>query len=112
MNQQYNYEQPQYQPPQYQPPQYQPPQQPKKSNGVAVAALILGIVGFFCNPLYLVNLAAIFCGAFGCASAKVQPKGMAIAGLILGIVGIGVQLTVDLLITTLSFGLGFFTFLI
>lgn len=104
MNQQYNYEQPQYQPPQ------QPA--PKKAKGVSVASLVCGIVGFFCNPLYLVNLAAIICGIIGIATSKEEPKGMAIVGLILGIVGIGVQVTVDLLVTIFSFGLGFFTFLI
>ncbi len=82
-----------------------------KSSGTSIAALILGIISFLLNPCYLPCLIAIILGIVGIAR-KEPMKGMAVAGLILGIVALVLQFTVDLIITILSFGMGFFSFFI
>ena len=96
----------QYQPHSEAPQQYhqpysqQPPQQPQQpiptdsyylptpglppSNGIAVAALILGIIGVLFFGLFA-TIPAIVCGVLG---RRVEyQRGMATAGMILGIVG-------------------------
>ncbi len=85
--QQYNE---QYDGQQYGGQQYAPPAQ-KQSNGFAVAALVLGIVGmipFF--YFFVIQILAIVFGAVGISKAKKTGtgRGMAIAGLVLGIVAI------------------------
>ena len=82
-----------------------------KGNGCSIAALICGIVAFLFNPCYLPCLAAIVLGIVG-ISRKEPSKGMAIAGLILGIAALALQFLADLLITILSFGMGFVSFFI
>lgn len=80
----------------------------EKKNGISIAALVCGIVGFCCcNPLYLVSIAAIVLGLIG-MNKNDSSKNMAIAGLILGAVSIAFCLIVDLLMLPLTFGLGFF----
>jgi hypothetical protein len=65
---------------------FQQPPAPK-TNGVAIASLICGILG--CVP-FVTSLAAIILGVVGIGSARKtgSGKGMAIAGIILGILGI------------------------
>lgn len=92
-------------PPQQQ--QYQPPPQQqyggppvKQGNGLAVTALVLGIIGalFGFVPLMfwlaiILGILAVIFGAIGLARSK-DPyrggRGQAIAGLVLGIIAIGV----------------------
>lgn len=82
-------QQPVYQQP-IQPPQFQqapvPATMPK---GLAVAALVVGIVGFLIGlfPVVgaLVGIVAVVLGAI--ALSKKQPKGLALTGLILGAIG-------------------------
>lgn len=115
--QQPQYEQPQYQQPQYQQPQYQQPQyqqaqyqqvdyqyqnqpeEPKKSIGLAVTSMVLGIVGlvFFCVP-YLALPASIVGLILGIISIKGHKggKGMAIAGIVMS--GVGILIAVIVLI--------------
>lgn len=74
-------------PPAYQPPAYQAqPNLTKKPNGLALAALIVGIGAFLFGliPVFgaLVGIAGVVLGVF--ALRKQQSKGMAIAGIILG----------------------------
>lgn len=123
MNQDYNNYNDYYQTPQqtYQQPQqtYQQPQQTyyapqqsaptvnKTSNGVGVAALVCGIICFFCNPFYLVCLAAVILGIVGLCQAG-KPKGAAIAGLILGIAGTITQVIIDFLLSIFTMGISFF----
>lgn len=61
----------------------------KKTSGMAVAALVLGIVGFFFNIL---GVLAIIFGAIGMSQTgrdkNLGGRGMAIAGLVLGIIDI------------------------
>jgi hypothetical protein len=69
------------------PPTHQPqPPLPKKPNGLALAALIVGIGAFLFGliPVFgaLVGIAGIVLGVF--AMRKQQSKGMAIAGIVLG----------------------------
>lgn len=56
-------------------------------NGMAVTALVLGILSLFCS--FLTGLPAILFGFFGLANASKtgSGKGMAITGMILGLVG-------------------------
>ncbi|HEU4676715.1 MAG TPA: DUF4190 domain-containing protein [Motilibacteraceae bacterium] len=94
------YGQPQYGQPGYGQPQYGAPGQPygqapaypygeapaKQSNGLAVAALVCGIIGFFCG---LTAIAAIPLGIVGLRRSRElggTGRGMAIAGLVLGCV--------------------------
>jgi hypothetical protein len=69
-------------------PPYMPPQ-PLKTNGMAIASLVCGLLG--CIPWFITGLLAIVFGIIGLGKAK-QPqtggKGLALAGLILGILSI------------------------
>lgn len=75
----------------YQDPNVYPEQPVKTGNGMAVAALVCGLVGLLLFGVVLGLLAIIF-GAIGLSNANKSPigagKGMATAGLILGIVDI------------------------
>jgi hypothetical protein len=79
-------QQPAYQQPQ---PVYQQPAYQEHTSGMAVAALVTGIVGFFLSPL---SVLAIIFGAVGISQCGKDPylkgKGMAVAGLVLGIINI------------------------
>ena len=82
-----------------------PPENNNSSkDSLAIASLVLGIVGIFVNPLYLISVLAIIFGAIG-MSSEVH-GGKAKAGLILGIVGIFVQIVVDLILTIFTAGMG------
>lgn len=75
------------QPPVYhQPPQYQQAPPPAAPKGLAISALIVGIVGFLMGLLpfigAIVGIVAVILGAI--ALSKKQPKGFALTGLILG----------------------------
>jgi len=74
----------------------------KRETGLATASLVFGIVGFFCNPLYVCNLLAIVFGIIALCTG--QPKGRSITGIILGVCAAGVQMIVDLLLM----GMGIF----
>src|SRR3954468_3417579 len=83
-------------------PQGPPPQQPQQwyparpqTNGMAVAAMVLGIVGMFTFPLLMIpNILAVVFGFVGRSQIDRAPahsmggRGMAIAGIVLGFVGI------------------------
>jgi hypothetical protein len=71
------------------PPPYYPYPVTQASNGLAVAALVCGLVGLVIFWIVLAPLAIIF-GSIGRSRAKqgASGKGMATAGLVLGIVGI------------------------
>jgi hypothetical protein len=62
---------------------------PGRSNGLAVAALVCGIIGIFIAEFILGPLAIIF-GAIGLhrANQGARGRGMALAGLILGIIDV------------------------
>jgi hypothetical protein len=68
------------------PPPDAPPIRPQ-SNGLAIAALVCGIVGFFLLGIVLGPLGIIF-GGLGLrrANAGARGRGMALAGLIVGII--------------------------
>jgi uncharacterized membrane protein YvbJ len=61
----------------------------ERTSGMAVASLVLGILGFIFN---LLAILAIIFGAIAISQTNKDPnlkgKGMAIAGLVLGIIGI------------------------
>jgi hypothetical protein len=90
-------------PPQYPGGPFPPPpvqQQPTGGSGLAVAALVLGIVGFCFLPC---AIAAIVCGIIAitrASSGRATGKGMAIAGLVLGLLGI--VLSVSILLPALN----------
>ena len=103
--QQYNVPQPYIPQQQY----YAPPQYDTSKDGICMAALILGIVAFFINPIYAVSILAIIFGAMGMNSRSINAS-KAKVGLILGIASIGVQFIFDLLITIFTFGVGGISF--
>lgn len=80
-----NYQQPVYQQPMM-------PQEPKKSVGLAVASMVLGILALVlsCCVPYLPILLALLAVVLGGVSLakKMGGKGMAIAGLVCGIIGL------------------------
>jgi prepilin-type processing-associated H-X9-DG protein len=78
---------PGYAPPGYAPLGYATPTGPTGTSGVAIASLVLGLLGVLCFPS---GIAAIVCGAIGLSKTKdprVGGRGLAIAGLTLGIAG-------------------------
>lgn len=75
---------------------------PGRYNGMAIASLVLGIVGIFFNGLYLVpSILAIIFGILGRSQIRRDPSqrgmGMATAGLVLGIVFLVLYLLVIIL---------------
>jgi hypothetical protein len=87
-----------YPPPQYPPPQY-PPSPP--NNGLAVAALILGVAGV--TILFgLGSIGALICGYMGKSQIDESNgaqggRGMAVAGIVLGYLGIAIGILFVLL---------------
>ena len=76
-----------------------------EKNTIALVAMILGIVGFLLDPLYLVSVAAIILGIIGVCKKNAPRRGMAIAGIILGGVSMACQMLVDTLLTIFT-GIG------
>ena len=78
----------------------------KKSNALAIVALVTGILSIVCccSPLlsFLPTVAAIVCGAIGIK--KCEKVGMAKAGMILGIVG-AVFIVLSIILSIVSGGL-------
>ncbi len=73
-----------------------------KTSGMAIASLVLGLVGFFVFP-FIPSVLAIIFGAIGMgqinrSNGAVKGKGMAVAGIILGIVGIIIMVLVVVLV--------------
>ena len=75
------------------------------NSGVAIAALICGIVSLIscCNLFYIFSIAAIVLGIIGLCQTN-RPKGMAIAGLVMGCV----WPVIDILMAFPTAGLSFF----
>jgi len=76
-------------------------QQGGGSNGLAIAALVLGIIGLLLSWLIvpaILSILAIIFGFLGRSKAKNQPHvggtGMAIAGLVTGIIGVLIAIAV------------------
>lgn len=69
------------------------PPAPRESSGLAVAALVLGILGFFTG---ITAILAIIFGAVAMSQTKKNPslggRGMAVAGFVMGIVVVGLGL--------------------
>lgn len=67
------------------------PMAPRRTNGMAIASLVCGFLGF-CVP-FLLGLVAVILGALGIRKANdpqvASGKGLAITGLILGILSLG-----------------------
>ena len=65
---------------------------------MAVASLVLGIVGLVLCCLWIPELLAVIFGGVALSQIKNNPgqsgRGMAIAGLVLGYVGVGILLLV------------------
>lgn len=76
---------------------------------LSITSLILGIVGFLVNPLYIVSVLAIIFGAIGMNSNGVH-KGKGKVGLILGIIAICLQVVVDFILTIFTAGVGGISF--
>lgn len=73
--------------------------------GFCIASLVLGIVGFLINPIYVVSILAIIFGAIGLKEA--EPNGnRAKTGLILGVIAICVQIFMDIILTLFTAGIG------
>lgn len=70
------------------------------NSGLSTASLVLGIIAFFLNPLYICSILAII---FGSVSKNKT-------GLILGIISLVLQFLLDIIITVFSLGMGAFTF--
>lgn len=82
---------------------------PMKQSGIGIAGMILGILGFFLNPLYLCSLLAIIFGIVGCCKNNVK-KGCAIAAVILGPCSLIWQIIIDFVFTIFTMGFGSVSF--
>lgn len=82
-----------------------------KGKGLAIASLVLGIVGFVFNPLNVVSLVGVILGIVSLATKR-DGKGMAIAGLCLCPVAAIWQYLIDTIITIVTMGFGFIAFFI
>ena len=60
----------------------------KKTNGLAITGLVLGIVAMLFNPFAILSILSIIFSIIGLVKVKTlgSGKGLAIAGLILGII--------------------------
>ena len=73
-----------------------------RTNGFAVASLVLGIVGVMLCFLFVPSVLAVIFGAVALSQIKQQPlvyrgRGLATAGLVLGLIGVAlIVLTVGL----------------
>ena len=74
-------------------------------DGLCITSLVLGIVGFLVNPLYIVSVLAIIFGAVG-MNANGPQANKAKVGLILGIIAVCLQVIVDFILTILTAGAG------
>lgn len=70
------------------------------NSGLGTAGLVLGILAFFINPLYICSILAIIFGAVGKRTS----------GVVLGIISLCFQFLLDLIITVFSLGTGFMVF--
>lgn len=78
---------------------------PKKDlTTVCTLALVFGIIGFFCDPLYIITTAAFVLGIIGLVNNG-SKKGFALAGLICSICACCLQVIID--ICTLGIGVFF-----
>lgn len=77
-------------------------------DGMCMAAFVLGIVGFFLNPFYIVTILAIVFGAIGQGSQS-KNAGKAKIGMFLGIGAIVWQFLLDIILTLVTGGAGFIT---
>ena len=78
-------------------------------DGLCTAALVLGIIAFFINPLYILSILAIIFGAIG-SGKNSSKKGSARVGIVLGIISLIIQFSLDLVITIFTFGMGGISF--
>ena len=91
--------------------QYAAQPQTGATNGFAIAALILGIIGitFVLNILLIPSILAIIFGAVGLGKAKKTGtgRGMSIAGLVLGIISLAIVIIgIAILSAGIMYGLG------
>jgi len=72
----------------------------QKTNSLAIVSLVLGIVSFLINPVFLISIAAVIVGFIANNQISKNPgfkgKGLAMGGIILGI--LSVILTIVLII--------------
>lgn len=61
-----------------------PQRLPTERNALAVASLVLGVLGFLCLPL-VGSIAGLVCGIMG---ARREPRGLAIAGIVVSSLGV------------------------
>ncbi len=83
----------------------------KEKSGICTAALVLGIVSFFINPLYLVSITGLILGIVG-INKKPVPVNRNLGGWGIGLSGasILIQLILDIIITICTAGMGFVSF--
>jgi len=86
------------------PPPYNPYPAPQSGNGLAVAALVCGLVGLLIFNIILGPLAIVF-GAIGRGRANrgASGGGMALAGIILGVVDVALFIILLAVITNRGF---------
>ena len=90
-----------------------PPQAPPQTNGLAIGALVLGILSVVCcccciGINIILGIIAIILAVVSRKNSNGKMSGMAIAGLVLGILGV-IGGIVSIIITVASGASGFFT---
>lgn len=90
-------------PPQAPPPQYPQQPHPQQKNGLAVTAMVLGIIAVpgICLPIanWILAILAIIFGGVGLRKSNqgAPGKGMAIAGLVLGVIMLAILVVLTIL---------------
>ncbi|MFT5471681.1 MAG: hypothetical protein ACI8UO_006818 [Verrucomicrobiales bacterium] len=94
----------------YAPPQHhqdhQQPYAPQQTNGMAIASMVLGIVGLPIGCIIVPQILAVIFGHISVNQCNQRPelggKGMGIAGLVMGYIGLGIWVIYLLLVGSLA----------
>ena len=79
----------------------------KKSNGLAIASLVLGIVAIvLCCVWYISIPCGILAIVFGTIGLRSSKRGMSISGIVTGIIGMIISIFIILMLVIFGFALG------
>lgn len=84
------------------------PEPPGTKSGICIAALVLGIVAFFINPLYLVSITGLVMGIVGINQKPIPlNKSLGIWGIVLSSTALVIQLILDIILAAFTGGMSF-----
>lgn len=84
------------------------PEPPSSKSGICIAALVLGIVAFFINPLYLVSITGLVMGIVGINQKPIPlNRNLGIWGIVLSSTALVIQLILDIILAAFTGGMSF-----